>query len=416
MALKIVWRPGEIEFAQKCIETSVGMEQAFGKFNKKYSDRTLNSIRKKFADVGYAYGQKFMRSKVNPLSIHQEIAKKDEIRDLKDAIALLKTEVRDTKAIEQMIFGLNKHDFRHTPKWLYPKRQRNLTGMVFLMLSDIHHGEVVDPAQVNHVNEFNSKICRERLKYTFQMAVDLPLSRFNRPVFDGIVCSLGGDMISGNIHEELKETNDLTILTSVADITEILIQGVTLLADKYKRVFVPCVVGNHGRLTRKPNHKNKVRDNFEWLVYKYLEKHFMYDDRVTIKVSESSDIQFNIYDIKFLSSHGDQFEGGKGISGIFTPLMLGYARKQIRQQAVNMPFDIMTIHHWHQYIFMEKLIVNGSVKGYDEFAADHNFPFEPPKQSLFIVHPEHGVTYRCPIICNGYEKKSHSQKMIEVFK
>jgi hypothetical protein len=122
-------------------------------------------------------------------------------------------------------------------------------------------------------------------------------------------------------------------------------------------------------------------------------------------IPNSPDIQYSVYDVKFLQTHGDQFKGGTGIAGLFSPIMLGMARKQSRQQSVKSPFDLMIIGHWHQYIHTDKLIINGSVKGMDEYAYGLNVPAEDPKQALFIVHPDYGITYRCPVICNGYEKK-----------
>jgi hypothetical protein len=153
-------------------------------------------------------------------------------------------------------------------------------------------------------------------------------------------------------------------------------------------------------------------DNFEWIVYNYIAKHFKGDDRVNVVIPNGPDVQYAIYDVKFLMTHGDQFRGGTGIAGLFSPIMLGMARKQMRQQGVKMPFDILVMGHWHQYIHTEKLIINGSVKGYDEYAFSLNVPAEEPRQALFVVHPEHGITYRVPVICNGYEKRDQSSRSL----
>jgi hypothetical protein len=41
--------------------------------------------------------------------------------------------------------------------------------------------------------------------------------------------------------------------------------------------------------------------------------------------------------------------------------------------------------------------VNGSLKGYDEYAYTNNFPFEPPTQALWLTHPEFGITISMPV-------------------
>jgi len=96
-------------------------------------------------------------------------------------------------------------------------------------------------------------------------------------------------------------------------------------------------------------------------------------------------------------THGDQFRGVSGISGIQTPLALGAFRKSKRQQAVNDPFDTMLIGHFHQYMTIPGIIVNGSLKGYDEYASISNFGFEQPQQAFWITTPEGGPSFHAPI-------------------
>src|SRR5579872_135101 len=51
------------------------------------------------------------------------------------------------------------------PNWVTkPTITTDAPGVPGLMLSDLHWGEVVKPAQVNGVNEFNMTIARRRLR------------------------------------------------------------------------------------------------------------------------------------------------------------------------------------------------------------------------------------------------------------
>jgi hypothetical protein len=178
-----------------------------------------------------------------------------------------------------------------------------------------------------------------------------------------------------------------------------LITGIDNMLDLYDNLYIPWVVGNHSRTTMKPRAKGRVRDNYEWLLGKMLEKHYEKNTHIRFDVSESTDVSFNVYNTKFLMTHGDQFRGGSGISGYFSPLFIGQARKQRRQMAINRPFDVMVLAHFHQYIHTESLIVNGSMIGMNEYGWLGNFPYEPPKQAFFICHPRFGITYRMPILC-----------------
>ena len=60
----------------------------------------------------------------------------------------------------------------------------------------------------------------------------------------------------------------------------------------------------------------------------------------------------------------------------------------------------MIIGHWHQLIQLTRLIVNGSLKGYDEYAYSNNFGFEKPQQALWLTHPKHGITFSMPVHCD----------------
>ena len=80
-----------------------------------------------------------------------------------------------------------------------------------------------------------------------------------------------------------------------------------------------------------------------------------------------------------------------------SPLFIGDARKRKRQMAVWCPYDYMVMGHWHTYLKARGVIVNGSLKGYDEYAYQSNFDFEVPTQAAWLNHPEHGITCRWPI-------------------
>ena len=65
----------------------------------------------------------------------------------------------------------------------------------------------------------------------------------------------------------------------------------------------------------------------------------------------------------------------------------------------------MLLGHWHQLIQLERLIVNGSLKGYDEYAYSNNFGFEPPRQALWLTNHDHGITFSIPIYVDRRPKQ-----------
>jgi hypothetical protein len=130
-------------------------------------------------------------------------------------------------------------------------------------------------------------------------------------------------------------------------------------------VYIPAVVGNHGRIDKKPRAKNRVYDNYDWLAYQLLKlkRHFAGGKSISFGIADGADQVFTVHNTSYLLTHGDQFRGGSGISGVMSPLFIGDARKRKRQMAVRCPYDYMGMGHWHTYLKARGVIVNGSLKG-----------------------------------------------------
>lgn len=79
--------------------------------------------------------------------------------------------------------------------------------------------------------------------------------------------------------------------------------------------------------------------------------------------------------------------------------MLRVHRIRKQAQAEGRPFDTLLVGHWHQFMSLsaQGLVVNGTLKGYDEYARGKGFAPEPPTQGLLVVTPERGITGQMPI-------------------
>ncbi len=284
------------------------------------------------------------------------------------------------------------------PKWLSTASPGKNTGVPTLFASDWHYDEVVDPKQINGVNAFNRTIANARIKQLFTKTVDLLIHHMNQPKYEYFVLDLGGDMLSGNIHEELRETNEAPVSKSMLSVMDQITAGIDLLLLHFKKIVVNCVPGNHGRWDKKPRAKNRVYETYEWLVYQFLKKYYEGDDSIVFNISDGADLPYSIYSTRYLLTHGDQFKGGSGIAGALSPLMLGDARKRKRAMAIDQPFDYLVMGHWHQLMMVKGIIVNGSLKGADEYSFQSNFDFELPQQALWITHKKWGITARWPVL------------------
>ncbi len=321
-----------------------------------------------------------------------------QIRTLKAEVNARTQDNLSDEYVRSQIIKLTKLPI-DVPKWTNskPKKSTGVTGVPTLMASDWHWGETVFPKQVNGVNEYNIEIAHRRAFRFFDTAIKLLTQHMVNPEYPGIVFILGGDMLSGDIHEELQDTNDIPVLPALLDLHGILIAGIEKLADQFGRVFLPCVTGNHGRNTRKMRAKHRNFTNFDWLLYNMLAKHFEDDSRITFLIPDGSDANYTVYGHRYCLTHGDQFRGGDSMIGALGPITRGDHKKRSRNTQIDMSYDTLVMGHWHQLIQLNKIIVNGSLKGYDEYAYMSNFGFEPPQQALWIDHPKHGVTFRMGI-------------------
>lgn len=324
------------------------------------------------------------------------------VRDLRAANARAEAATAQVQGIQQRLGlyeALDRIEQVAPPTWLVPKKTEEHHAIPSMLLTDIHWDEVIDPAQVDGYNCYNRTIAYARVERAFKRAVHISRTYFSGVTYDGFQLFLGGDLLSGIIHEELTETNQGTLCEAILTVIDPLQAGIDLLAREYGRVNVTCVVGNHGRRTKKPRSKMRAQDSFDWLVYQLIAKAFAKRTDISMQVSPAADAPVRLYNTRYLLTHGDQFRGGSGISAALAPLLLGVHRKGQRQNALRAPYDVMVMGHWHQTIWLPSkgLIVGGSVIGYNEHDYVSNHSPEPPQCSLWLTTPEHGITMTAPV-------------------
>jgi len=314
-------------------------------------------------------------------------------------IGRLSKEADSAERIRQEIYRLAART-PEPPKWTSPEKPpiRSL-GVPVTIWSDWHYGETVRAEEVNGLNEFNADIAKARAEQLVEATIDLCRNHMGQgdAKYPGIVVCLGGDMISGDIHEELFATNDRTTQQCINDLTDLLASALEKMADEFGKVFVPCVVGNHGRASRKPRMKGRVFTSHEWNIYCNLERHFRRDKRITFLIPENTDAFFKVSGRRFLLTHGDSLgvKGGDGIIGAIGPIMRGSIKVGNSERQIGRDVDYILMGHWHQTLWLPGVIVNNCLKGYDEYARlALRAPYAPASQSLFFVHPKHGVTAR----------------------
>ncbi len=264
-----------------------------------------------------------------------------------------------------------------------------------LMASDWHWGERVDLAAMDGLNSYDVNIAGRRAARFFQASGDLATKHWTGPPPARLILILGGDMTSGEIHDELAKTNEALSIPAVKQCAGAIMAGIRLLLDR-----LPCPIdvinlpGNHGRSTRKPESKAAALTSYDTLLGDVLDLAFRDEPRVSFFSPVSGDAVFSIDGWTFLATHGDRIgsRGGMGFVGPAATAARGFKRVIADYAARGALIDFILCGHFHNALRLEEGWVNGCLVGPSEFARDGRFRPRPASQTFLAVHPRRGVT------------------------
>jgi hypothetical protein len=281
-------------------------------------------------------------------------------------------------------------EYRTPPKIIsrYAKvGTREMTPVV--LASDWHVEEEVQAESIAGRNEYNLEIADERIKRFFRAIVwHVEHHRASgRITIRDLVLWLGGDLYSGFIHDELKETNSLQPTLAIRWLIPRLRDGIYSLLEhlKLERLVIPCSHGNHGRTTKKSQVATGYANSFDWLMYHSLKDEFRDDPRVRFEITASAHQYVDVYGNIVHFHHGDEVQYQGGIGGLGIPLL-----KAVPMWDRVKPALVHCIGHWHQFRDLGRALVNGSLIGFNAYAQKIRAEFEEPRQMLFFVDSKRG--------------------------
>lgn len=313
------------------------------------------------------------------------------------ANAKLAREVEELRKLTDRLTSIHPGDLL-VPDWVRePAQGKGHHAMPVLLLSDLHLDEVVNLHDMDGMNSYDRAIAEVRLERIINATIKVLRRYVSGVTLDGITVMLLGDIITGTIHPELAETNEAAPPASIVHWVPLLASALRALADEFGFVFVPVVDGNHDRTTFKTRTKKRVENSYAWVIYNWLADTLRDDPRIQFKLTTSPQQLIDVYETTFLLTHGDSFRSAGGVGGLYPSLLKYMLRMHDLYSQTKRDFDYALMGHWHQALEGQDFFVNGSLKGYDEYAKHGGFKFEKPKQQLFIVTPERGVTQRMHI-------------------
>lgn len=386
-------------------KNGVYSEGSIGKFWSGYPEF------RKEAEAIYGLGMKEEKKNILLEDEFKKLKKEFNKLELKDSIEerILDDYKECIKSIDLSNLKVSKEIFNRETK----------KESIFL-LSDWHAGEVIKKEEMNGINEFNLKILRNRVDRVFN---DFIFHNKEFGITDTHLFMLG-DLLAGEIHEELERTNERNVVEVLFIIQELIIEKILLLCEHFNSITIVFIPGNHGRVKKgKPYFKEKNSLNWETILSKQIQNIFDIIQRdnevkkVKIKVSDSAFSIDKVNGRSFLNTHGDILTKGTGgfagipyYSLISTSAKLHGALSQIdiikdalnKQGIYENQFQDICCGHLHTDAVVNlynggKIYMNASLVGTSEFSLFNVKAVSKIIQTMIVVNSYSNVHAVLPI-------------------
>lgn len=339
-----------------------------------------DSLRKAFATTeygGYSVAKYLMDKTANELTeemVKRLQSKKDEeykerVR-LQDARREYNKELRAEARYENLVnimkdclSNVVTSNIEFGEKHLHIENKKSKYAV--LMLSDWHYGAICD----SQWNYYDTNVAKERAE---QLVVKTQSYILSLGITDLIV-EINGDMCEGMIHIGNRVASEESVVEQIINVSKLLSKCILSLKPYVNSIKVVTTLGNHGRLT--PNRKEQAdeRENFEMLIPEFLR--LTLGDDIHIVTSQGLDFVKYEFDNKIIClSHGHHDKAKSAIDNM------------IRVYKV-VP-DEIHLGHWHHMSDLNDsnihVVVNGSIKGVDDFGLKATRCTTQPSQNLIV--------------------------------
>ena len=262
------------------------------------------------------------------------------------------------------------------------------------LLSDVHAEERVWRTEAIP-NEYDLAIAKRRTARFFAAVVWL-LRAARRSDFsiDALVLWLGGDFISGAIHDELLERAEVPPAEATLTVRDWLVSGMQYLLAELPdvRLKVPCSVGNHSRTTQRVRPSTGYGHSWEWLLYQMIGHAFRDDPRVQVHATPDEMQYVEVFDFTLAFHHGHNIRYNGGIGGITIPAVKAMHRWQAWREC-----DYYHFGHFHTRLDLDQIAFNGSVIGPSPYGMARGYTPSPPVQSFYLLDAKRGKTGIHPV-------------------
>lgn len=308
-------------------------------------------------------------------------------RKYKDALGIIDTQRETVESIRSL-----KDVGRSNLPRKKSRAKNRASATVVLCMSDWHVEERVKPHEVRGLNDYSLEEADRRIAEVTERAERLIEHEKGLTDIRRVVLWLGGDFISGHIHDELIEATQLAPLAACRWAAE----RITAMVDRFAGLGVPLVIttnsGNHGRSTIGRRIAGENDHSYEQNMYHVLASAERRKN-VSWIVGEGyhNIIDLDGFTVRF--HHGHAMRGSGGFGGLVPG-----ANKLIAGWNASQPVDLDVFGHLHSFTVSRKFVANGSLIGASPYGDRLGCPAEPPAQAMIVVDHGHSrVTKALPI-------------------
>lgn len=300
-----------------------------------------------------------------------------------------------------------------------------------LFCSCWHYGEVVSERETTGFGKYDIPTCQASIQVMTDAVLGLILDHHRGLNIRKLWVVEVGDSVSGIIHDELVVTNERPIATQV--VGSALLRALSLrdLAAHIDEVEHIGIVGNHGRTTRRPAHKEKAEDSFDRMSYEYTSLLTSKIPNIKSTIAPSPKHLATINGHRFLFEHGDSIrmwmgfpyygaarEQAKLLSSFVNAKNL-LANNQQLAEYMSQGFRYFCFGNFHTSMVADgpngsELIATGSPKGVDEYSWDFLSTGSLPSQQFFGVHHRRGVSFRYKLDLSDRDPEKHTRYLFDL--
>lgn len=270
-----------------------------------------------------------------------------------------------------------------------------------LVLSDSHTGEIVRPDEVLGFNAYNFRIFKNRIKYIAKKVPFLLNQCMRGYSYKKLKILLLGDMVSGEIHDDLRVTNEGGPMEWIYCSAMVFAEFVCELLHSFEHIEIEGVIGNHGRTTQKKQAKRKYQ-NYDYMLYLTLMLLLNRNPEIAKRVSfQFPQSFFHLTEIEghtCLLLHGDNIQMYRSIP--WYGIMRAVAQFQQMIGSTGKYIEYIFLGHFHNGGALDQIkgemFLNGSLKGMDEFSIGNLYLTPEPRQNLICFHRDR-ATWRLPL-------------------